>query len=143
MKISLILKIFIASIFIYFFYQIFLFLYEVFSPYPIIEIKRWSNSKKSIDTVLALRETGATDLTPYYIYLIPKDKEIIKNDTPVLHITDIKSVNNIEILWLDENKLIIKINNAIIHSFYGYTYLNINNEKKLIYINLIVDHFYK
>jgi hypothetical protein len=140
-NIYLYLKWFLLLLCSFFSVKIILFIYEITAPYPITEIKRVSNLNHSVDAILATREVGATDNTPTLVYILPKNKVLNTNLDPILTATD---VDNIKLIWESDNQLIIKVNSAIIHSFYGYTYSEINkNNNKPIYIKLDIDTYYK
>jgi hypothetical protein len=120
-------------------FKLVVFLYEINTPYSISEIKRVSNFDGSLEAVLANRETGATDSTPVLVYIVPKGFIIADNAEPVLTALD---VDSIDLIWLKNDRLLIKSNEAIIYSFSGYTYIHTKDMIK-VYVGLNVDKFYK
>jgi hypothetical protein len=73
----------------------------------VTEMRRVSNTSRSIDAVIAIKETGATVATPTEIYLVP-NREKVKGD-PIFRADNVEGLT---LAWDGESKLIIRAEKA-------------------------------
>ena len=71
------------------------------------EMQRVSNASRSIDAVIAIKETGATVATPTEIYVVPSGGEV--KGAPIFRADN---VEGLVLTWDGESKLIIRAEKA-------------------------------
>lgn len=73
----------------------------------ITEVQRISNTQKSLDAVVAIREVGATVATPTEIYVVLHGQEV--KSEPVFRADNVEALN---VAWIDNSRLLITADSA-------------------------------